>query len=141
MKRLAVSILLTRDLDSTETFLVQRNPALRFFGGFLAFPGGTVDAQDANLPVSNGPGLDPELDREFHTFVVTAARELFEETGIWAGQGKTRPAREQLDDYRRKLLDDQIQFSEILAREEQILDASDFVPICRITTPPFRPVR
>ncbi len=141
MKRLAVSILLTRDLDSTEIFLVQRNPAPRFFGGFLAFPGGTVDAEDANLPVRNLPGRESGLDREFHAFVVTAARELFEETGIWAGHGKTRPPREQLDDYRRKLLDEQIQFSEILTRAEQILDASDFVPICRITTPPFRSVR
>ena len=55
MKRLSLSILLTRDLDSTEAFLVQRNPGLSFFGGFLAFPGGTVDAEDADLPVRNLP--------------------------------------------------------------------------------------
>ena len=99
MKRLSVSILLTRDLDSTEAFLVQRNPGLSFFGGFLAFPGGTVDAEDADLPVRNLPRQEAELEREFRTFVATAARELFEETGIWAGHGKTQPAREQLDDY------------------------------------------
>ena len=141
MKRLAVSILLTRDLDSTETFLVLRNPALRFFGGFLAFPGGTVDGEDANLPVRSLPDRESELDREFHTFVVTAARELFEETGLWAGHGKARLTGEQLSDYRRQLLDGQIQFAEILTREDQFLEASDFVPICRITTPPFQPLR
>ena len=141
MKRLAVSVLLTRDLDSTEAFLVQRNPALIFFGGFLAFPGGTVDAEDADVPVRNLPRPEAEPDSEFRTFVATAARELFEETGIWAGHGKPQPARELLHDYRRKLLDEQIQFSEILTREDQILDASDFVPICRITTPPFQPAR
>ena len=141
MKRLSVSILLTRDLDSTEAFLVQRNPGLSFFGGFLAFPGGTVDAEDADLPVRNLPRQEAELEREFRTFVATAARELFEETGIWAGHGKTQPAREQLDDYRRRLLEERIQFSEILTKEDQILDASDFVPMCRITTPPFQPVR
>ena len=141
MKRLAVSILLTRDLDSTEAFLVQRNPELSFFGGFLAFPGGTVDAEDADVPVRNRPRQEAEPDGELRIFVATAARELFEETGIWAGQGKTRPPRELLDDYRRKLLAEQIRFSEILTREDQIVDASDFVPICRITTPPFQPVR
>ena len=126
MKRLAVSILLTRDLDSTETFLVLRNPALRFFGGFLAFPGGTVDGEDANLPVRSLPDRESELDREFHTFVVTAARELFEETGLWAGHGKARLTGEQLSDYRRQLLDGQIQFAEILTREDQFLEASDY---------------
>ena len=51
-----------------QVLLVQRNPALRFFGGYWAFPGGVSD----RLP--NGEQED---------FATCAAREVFEETGLY----------------------------------------------------------
>jgi endoribonuclease LACTB2 len=62
---LAASVLLARPADDS-VYLVHRAAALRFMGGFVAFPGGKVD-----------PG-DGTVER-------CAARELFEETGVLLG--------------------------------------------------------
>src|SRR2546421_276398 len=59
----AASVLLARGPEAAEVLLVHRAEQLRFFGGFWAFPGGKVAPEDG--------------DR-----TVTAARELFEETGV-----------------------------------------------------------
>ena len=67
----AASVLLSRGPGSSEVYLVRRALNLRFFGGFVAFPGGKVGAEDAAL--ANGAGLD--------RIQVAAIRELFEETG------------------------------------------------------------
>lgn len=74
-------------------------------------------------------------------FVVAGARELFEETGIWLGRGGRTPKSAQLRQDRHGLLADEIDFGALLARNGQHLEARDLVPLCRITTPPFAPVR
>lgn len=136
-KRKAVSVLLTRNPDSTEVFLVDRSPELKFFGGYLAFPGGTVDEADAKVKIKNAG----ELPKKDLPYLVAAAREVFEETGILLSRsGRTIPP-DRLQDYRTKLLAGEVTFNDILAGEEQVIDASDFHPICRITTPEFSPVR
>ena len=43
----AASVLLARGPGSAEVFVVRRAATLRFFGGFLAFPGGKVNPEDA----------------------------------------------------------------------------------------------
>jgi ribonuclease/clavin/mitogillin len=139
MHRTAVSILLTPGFDSDRVLLVKRSPELVFFGGYYAFPGGTLDAADAAVPVRNlsepaGPG-------ELTPFVAAAARELFEETGVFLRRGEGRPPAERLAAYRRALLSEEVSFAEILTREGQHLDGRDFRPLCRITTPPFAPRR
>ena len=52
-KRRAVSILLARDPGTSEIYLAERNPKLKFFGGFFAFPGGTLDESDAQVAIEN----------------------------------------------------------------------------------------
>ena len=67
--RVAVSILLARGRESKEVLLVDRNPELIFFGGYQAFPGGTLEPEDAAdreeiAPLCRRRGaLHPELDR------------------------------------------------------------------------------
>ncbi len=141
MKRIAVSVLLHPDDGSGRVLLVERNPELKFFGGYHAFPGGTLDAQDQEVPVENLPTMGEAAIDEFQSFVAAAARELFEETGVWLGRGTRTVDRDTLDRFRRRLLADEISFLEILKETGHVVDARDFEPLCRITTPPFVPVR
>ena len=56
-----MSLAISRGDCPEELLLVERNPELRYFGGFLAFPGGTLDPEDEAVPVS---GLeDPKKAR------------------------------------------------------------------------------
>jgi 8-oxo-dGTP pyrophosphatase MutT (NUDIX family) len=67
--RQAASLILLREsADGAEVLLVQRNPEQRFMGGAWVFPGGAIDADEA----------DP---------AATAARELEEEAGITLPSG------------------------------------------------------
>jgi glyoxylase-like metal-dependent hydrolase (beta-lactamase superfamily II)/8-oxo-dGTP pyrophosphatase MutT (NUDIX family) len=111
--------------------LVERNPKLRFFGGYHAFPGGGVDEGDRSVSIEGLP--DPELS----LFLAAGARELFEETGLWIGRGSSVPG----DDERRRLIAGEVIFSELLERHGQRLDARDLEPLCRMTTPQFQPMR
>ncbi|MGH9459626.1 MAG: NUDIX domain-containing protein, partial [Vicinamibacteria bacterium] len=137
MNRLAVSIVLEPNDGSNEVLLVDRNPKLAFLGGYQAFPGGTLEPEDALVPVENsvtGVGGD------YSTFVAAAARELFEETGVWLGRGSDA-TRGSLEEHRRQMLSGEVSFNEILKGRGQSIDARDFTPLCRITTPPFTPRR
>jgi 8-oxo-dGTP pyrophosphatase MutT (NUDIX family) len=67
--RQAASLILLRDsAGGAEVLLVQRNPEQRFMGGAWVFPGGAVDADEAD-------------------HAATAARELEEEAGITLPSG------------------------------------------------------
>jgi ribonuclease/clavin/mitogillin len=102
----AASVLLLRPGAEAELFVVQRAQSLRFLGGFLAFPGGKVAAADRTLV----PALLQEaktLQEAMLERLVTAARELFEETGVLLARGSdgTFPAAGSVLRYlRRKLL-------------------------------------
>src|ERR1051326_3754794 len=56
-KDAAAIILLRQDTDAAnpEVFWVQRSDKLAFLGGFHAFPGGQIDASDAEIEVKNSP--------------------------------------------------------------------------------------
>ena len=72
--REAVSAVL---VHADELFVVRRQPHLLAFPGYLAFPGGKVDAEDAEY------AFDHPLLREFPGYQVRAlCRELFEELGF-----------------------------------------------------------
>ena len=130
----AASVVLARDRAAAapEVFVVRRSDRLRFFGGFIAFPGGRVGPADATLD----PAIDPRR--------VAAARELFEETGVLVARrgdnsfpADTRPWQAQ----RRDLLDDRLRFGAFLAAEGLHLDAADFLAAGSLLTPAFSPVR
>lgn len=131
----AAAVLLYRQTSAgLEVFWIEREQHLRFAGGFRAFPGGRVDGDDARVLVEGATGLEA-------TLVVTAARELFEETGVLKARGAEHLPPVDLDGLRRSLLDGTLGFAELLERSGYTLHAADFVPAGRWVTPPYLPGR
>lgn len=84
----AATVALLRDGGSgIEAWLLTRVTSMAFAAGMAVFPGGRVDAADADLPFV--PGSDqPAVERfgyppdEARALVGAAVREVFEETGV-----------------------------------------------------------
>ncbi|MBQ75382.1 MAG: NUDIX hydrolase [Gammaproteobacteria bacterium] len=78
----AATILMLRDnpTDGLEVFTVIRHHQIDFASGALVFPGGRVDAGDAEVR-DHCEGAD-DLDDEACAFMAGAIREAFEECGI-----------------------------------------------------------
>jgi glyoxylase-like metal-dependent hydrolase (beta-lactamase superfamily II)/8-oxo-dGTP pyrophosphatase MutT (NUDIX family) len=128
----AASVLLARGPGSSEVFLVARAPALRFMGGFHAFPGGKAHASDRHL----AQGLSVQQ--------VSAIRELFEETGVLLARradGSFPPASTELANLRHALLAEEIAFADALTALGLHLAADDLAPAGSLVTPAFAPVR
>jgi glyoxylase-like metal-dependent hydrolase (beta-lactamase superfamily II)/8-oxo-dGTP pyrophosphatase MutT (NUDIX family) len=117
-----------------EVFWLKRDKALRFGGGFYAFPGGRLDAGDAAVPVDGASGAGAAL-------IVAAARELFEETGVLKARGADGLPQRELDELRRAVVEGRARFGDVLAQRGCTLHASDFEPAGRWVTPPYMPVR
>ncbi len=57
-KRDAAALLLTRgEGAAVEVYLVERSPELRFFGGYLALPGGTLAPVDGDAVADEGAAM------------------------------------------------------------------------------------
>jgi ribonuclease/clavin/mitogillin len=117
-----------------EVFWIKREKQLRFAGGFYAFPGGKVDAADRAIAVEGASGDAAAL-------IVTAARELLEETGLLKARTSRRIAPDEISTMRTELLEETVPFAELLKRHALTLHAADFVEAGRWATPPFLPVR
>jgi len=132
-KDAAAIILLRHDTDpeDPEVFWVQRGFRLAFLPGFRAFPGGQIDAGDAEVDVRNAP--NPETA----AMISGAARELFEELGVLVARGGDALTTGQ----RASLLDDlesgRMSWPALLQHYELSLDADDFTYVGRWVTPPF----
>ena len=132
-KDAAAVILLRQDTnpDNPEVFWVRRSDKLAFLGGFHAFPGGQIDAEDATVDVRNAP--NPETA----AMISGAARELFEELGVLAARGGDTLTKGQ----RASLLDDleskRMSWPALLDHYNLHLDAKDFTFVGRWVTPPF----
>src|SRR5260221_6378102 len=80
----AAAVILLRphtDPDNPEVYLVKRSTKLAFLGGFHAFPGGQLEASDAEARVENCS------DPQSAAMVSCGARELFEEVGVLLARG------------------------------------------------------
>lgn len=76
--RPASTVLLLRDAPAgPEIFLVVRHRAIEFAAGALVFPGGRVEAADAEIAAGLAGAEDP-----LGAFRVAAVRETFEECGL-----------------------------------------------------------
>jgi 8-oxo-dGTP pyrophosphatase MutT (NUDIX family) len=92
----AASVLLVRPAPADrpepfQVYMIRRNRGMKFLGGYYAFPGGKVDADDgspASAAGCHGLGLEaaeaifPGDGRPALAYWVTAVRELLEETGL-----------------------------------------------------------
>ena len=135
--RPAASVVLVR--EDAKVLWVRRGAQLRFAGGFYAFPGGAVDASDADVPLDNAGGIDAAEA----ACVVAAARELFEETGVLAVPGADRVTASERRAIREALLrsTEPASFGEFLAAHGLRIDASRFAPAGRWVTPKVMPIR
>src|SRR5215475_13362865 len=85
----ATVVLLRQEASDVEAFLLRRTAELEFAPGAYVFPGGSVDARDADPGVGwAGPDpaafaalLDVPPDRA-RGLVCAAVRETFEESGV-----------------------------------------------------------
>ncbi|HYH96494.1 MBL fold metallo-hydrolase [Hyalangium sp.] len=133
-RRAAVAVLYRRVGAGAEVFWVKREKALRFAGGFYAFPGGKVDRADQEVPVRGASGEEAAM-------IVAAARELLEETGVLVAEGAEVLGPERLKEMRRALLAEERKWGELLTEAGLALRAEDFRPAGRWITPPYVPVR
>jgi len=126
-------ILLNADAD--KVLWAQRNPLLKFLGGYHAFPGGKLEPSDENVRVENCQ------DAQLAKFIACAARETFEEIGVLLvrhGEKLTVGQRASLHD---DLISNRMTFAEILELWGLWIDAADFFYTGFWTTPTFSPVR
>ncbi|MGI8896839.1 MAG: MBL fold metallo-hydrolase [Pyrinomonadaceae bacterium] len=126
-------ILLRQNADpcDPELFLVRRSEKLAFLGGFSAFPGGQLDASDAEVQVSNS------THAETAAAISCAARELFEELGVLVARGAESLTKGQRVSLLNDLESGRMSWPELLQHYNLSLDAGDFTFVGRWVTPPF----
>ena len=128
----ASAIILVKD---GKVLWAQRNPKLKFLGGWHAFPGGKTEKTDAEIEVKNCE------DKDLQRFIVGAVREVFEEVGILLvrnGEKLTKGQRASLHD---DLISGRSSFKEILDHWKLWIDTEDFQYTGFWTTPQFSPIR
>ena len=132
--RPASTILLLRDGPAgLETFMVVRHHQIDFASGALVFPGGRMEAEDAELGGRIAPA-DP-----LAPFKVAAIREAFEECGVLLAGAK---GEERLvSPERAAALDRKAPFAELMARERLVPAVRCLVPFAHWITPAFVPKR
>ncbi len=128
----ASAIILLKD---DKVLLAQRNPNIKFLGGWHAFSGGKLDKSDAEIDVKNCQ------DVELQQFIVCAVRELFEEVGVLIVRGGDKLTKGQRASLHDDLVSNRSTFKEILDDWNLWIDAEDFGYTGFWTTPPFSPVR
>jgi len=133
--------------------MLRRKPSMAFAPGAFVFPGGSVDARDAEEQVAwTGPDAaewgrifdaPPSLAR---ALVCAAVRETFEESGVMlAGESADRVVADTTSDQweadRLALLDRSISLAELLSRRGLVLRADLLRPWSRWITPVVEPRR
>ncbi|MEK7329784.1 MAG: MBL fold metallo-hydrolase, partial [Candidatus Eisenbacteria bacterium] len=118
--------------DVLQTFWVRRSDSVRYMPGFRSFVGGTVNPEDAELPIEGAPsGPEREL-------MACALREAFEEAGVLVGVDQPGPP-ERVAEARRRLLAGEATFP-ALAREHGWRFRGDALAFAgRWVSPPFAP--
>src|SRR5579863_3665524 len=144
----------TGQAAGVEVYLLLRTQALEFAPGACVFPGGSVDARDADpgiaetgwvgpAPADFGQLLGVPADRA-RALVCAAVRETFEESGVLlAGPSPAElvPDSADLAQDRRALLEGSLSLSELLSRRGLLLRADLLTPWARWITPEISPRR
>ena len=130
----AASILLLRDGPAgLETFMVVRHHQIDFASGALVFPGGRMEAADAELGARIARG------RSARGLQVAAIREAFEECGVLLARAEGEdgfvPAA------RAAALDRTAPFADLMTREKLAPALDALAPFAHWITPDFVPKR
>lgn len=136
--------------DGIEVFLMRRQPTMAFAAGMYVFPGGGVQASDAEPLEWVGPSADWFADRfgcdpgTARALVVAAVRETFEEVGVLlAGPDEHTVVADTTGygDARARLEAKELGFAQFLADEGLVLRADLIGPWAHWITPAFEPRR
>ncbi len=127
----ASTVIVGRDTsEGLQVFMVRRNARAVFLPDQFVFPGGRVDDADRDAAARRLHGSAGDVDP---AYVMTAARETFEEVGLLFAD---RPVHvEALGDLRRALHSDEIGFGDVLERLDVSIDASQLQYFSRWITP------
>jgi len=147
----AATVILLRQRSGVEAYLLRRIRALEFAPGACVFPGGSVDAEDADPDIGwAGPSPADVADRlstspeRARALVCAAVRETFEESGVLlAGPSPAALVDDSaaLARDRHALLTGTTSFAELLGRRGLMLRADLLVPWTRWLTPEASPRR
>lgn len=121
--------------EQTKVLWAQRNPNIKFLGGWHAFPGGKVEASDGEIEVRNCE--DDSLEK----FIVAAVRECFEEVGVLLVRNGEKLTKGQRASLHSDLVSGVFTFAEIIKDWNLWIDARDFFYTGFWTTPQFSPAR
>ncbi|MDF2681578.1 MAG: hypothetical protein K0R47_2768 [Brevibacillus sp.] len=167
--RSASSVILVREMNPTNENLLQiytivRPDTMRFLPGYTVFPGGASDEDDhspewddivlsemnqhpllSELADSEWDSPDPSSKKKNQASVITAIREVFEETGALIGQVTSSDSPyvdpQRLVSYRQALLDQEMTFLDMIKGLRIKLDLQQICYAGRRLTPPFSPIR
>ena len=160
----AASVLLVRAAlpgaaEPLEVYMIRRQKGMKFLGGYYAFPGGKVDAEDGTSDaIARCHGLTPsqaeaifprDADVSSLAYWMTSVRELLEETGLLLAcdaAGRNVDARDglvaaRIDRLRKSLMASEAPFATLLAREAWYADARPLRYLSHFITPTSSPIR
>lgn len=155
MPRASATVMLLREgAEAVEVFVLRRAAGMAFAAGMMAFPGGGVDARDAD-PSLPWAGPDPQEWAErlgapdeatARELVVAAAREVFEECGVLLAGPTAESLVADLTDpswerARAGLLDRSESFAEMLTRLGLVLRTDLLTARAHWITPTCEPRR
>jgi len=149
----ATVMLLRPGGDGLEVYMLRRKASMAFAPGAFVFPGGSVDARDADEQVAWAGPDAAEWGRIFdappahaRALVCAAVRETFEESGVMlAGESAESVVADTTSDAfeadRQALLDRSVSLAELLGRRNLVLRADLLRPWSRWITPVVEPRR
>ena len=151
-KPAATAVLIRDGVNEPEVLLLKRHRSSGFVPGAYDFPGGRVDAADAEVAWPGGlsarsPGSIPSTSEPAAEYWIAAVREIFEETGVLlartrSGEWAWSVARElNLEAWRERLMGGTAALADVLAQEKLTLDSDDIVYIAHWITPEAEPRR
>ena len=149
----ATVMLLRSGSDGLEVYMLRRKASMAFAPGAFVFPGGSVDARDADEQVAWAGPDAAEWGRIFdappaqaRALVCAAVRETFEESGVLlAGESAESVVADTTSDAfeadRHALLDRSVSLAELLGQRGLVLRADLLRPWSRWITPVVEPRR
>jgi 8-oxo-dGTP pyrophosphatase MutT (NUDIX family) len=150
----AATVMLLRSADvGLEVYMLRRQASMAFAAGAYVFPGGSVDARDADEKVAWAGPAAAEWGRIFaappalaRALVCAAVRETFEESGVLlAGESAESVVADTTspdwESDRQALLDRSVSLAELLAARGLVLRSDLLRPWARWITPVVEPRR
>ena len=134
----ATVVLLREGASGPEVFLVRRHRRSGFLPDVWVFPGGRVEPSDRDVPADRARGglaALAALGLDDRGLLVGAARETFEEAGVWLGEGSPDAVA------RHALARGQVALADVLATTDATLDLDRLRPWARWITPVSEPRR